>query len=325
MIYQIKKFLYYNYRQLPHYYRDYKYYKSHQVRLYNWYTIDPEFWLIRFIKERGLLKANSDKILSIFSVFGYRFNIDIDRSDFKIFYTGENVHSSGFAFNEYDDLLLNKKSVNLSLGFDYIEHEQYLRFPLWLLYLFGPNESLESIRNICDGINKVRYTDNRDKFCAFLCGMDRFGFREKMYQQVNQIESIHCDGLFRHNNDDLKNIYADNKIEYLRNYKFNLCPENSNYDGYCTEKIFEAIKGGCIPIYWGTNNNPEPAILNHEAIFFIDPNDEKEQELERIKLLSKNEKLYKEFSEQDRLLPDAPEVIYKYFQDLETKLIDILG
>jgi hypothetical protein len=45
------------------------------------------------------------------------------------------------------------------------------------------------------------------------------------------------------------------KWETLKNYKFNFCYENStNQKGYITEKIFDAMVGGCVPIYLGADN-----------------------------------------------------------------------
>lgn len=44
------------------------------------------------------------------------------------------------------------------------------------------------------------------------------------------------------------------KLQILKDYHFNVCLENTNFDYYCTEKIWEAIKGGCLPIYYGKNN-----------------------------------------------------------------------
>jgi len=44
------------------------------------------------------------------------------------------------------------------------------------------------------------------------------------------------------------------KIDILRSYRFNLCLENTSYDYYCTEKIWDAIHAGCLPIYYGKNN-----------------------------------------------------------------------
>lgn len=42
------------------------------------------------------------------------------------------------------------------------------------------------------------------------------------------------------------------KIETLKNYRFSVCFENArDIEGYITEKIFDSLFAGCIPIYWG--------------------------------------------------------------------------
>lgn len=48
---------------------------------------------------------------------------------------------------------------------------------------------------------------------------------------------------------------VDNKIEILKQYTFSLCYENlAGEDGYITEKIFDCLKAGSVPIYWGAEN-----------------------------------------------------------------------
>jgi hypothetical protein len=45
------------------------------------------------------------------------------------------------------------------------------------------------------------------------------------------------------------------KIDCIKNYKFCICYENMhNQRGYITEKIFDAMIAGVIPIYWGAKN-----------------------------------------------------------------------
>jgi hypothetical protein len=50
-----------------------------------------------------------------------------------------------------------------------------------------------------------------------------------------------------------KNYYGmtNNKQETLKEYDFALTFENSDFDGYITEKIFDAFMAGTIPLYWG--------------------------------------------------------------------------
>jgi hypothetical protein len=44
------------------------------------------------------------------------------------------------------------------------------------------------------------------------------------------------------------------KLNILKNYQFNICLENTNFDYYCTEKIWDSISSGCLPIYFGQGN-----------------------------------------------------------------------
>lgn len=45
------------------------------------------------------------------------------------------------------------------------------------------------------------------------------------------------------------------KKEILEKYKFAICYENArDIPGYITEKIFDCLFAGCVPIYWGANN-----------------------------------------------------------------------
>lgn len=43
------------------------------------------------------------------------------------------------------------------------------------------------------------------------------------------------------------------KIDTLKKYHFNLCFENTNIAYYCTEKIWECLAAGCLPIYYGND------------------------------------------------------------------------
>lgn len=44
------------------------------------------------------------------------------------------------------------------------------------------------------------------------------------------------------------------KSETLPHYKFSICIENVRLDGYITEKIFDSMIAGCVPVYWGAPN-----------------------------------------------------------------------
>lgn len=45
------------------------------------------------------------------------------------------------------------------------------------------------------------------------------------------------------------------KFETLKKYKFSICYENAQMiPGYITEKLFDCLFSGCIPVYWGAPN-----------------------------------------------------------------------
>ena len=50
---------------------------------------------------------------------------------------------------------------------------------------------------------------------------------------------------------DASNFFKD---DVLQGFAVNLCPENSLYPGYCTEKIIEAYGSGCLPVTWTDPN-----------------------------------------------------------------------
>ncbi len=317
------------YRFARRYYNDYRQSKPYNVKMFNT-TLDAnitDHWLYRFIVDRNLTKnLDKNKSISLFSVNGDKLAIHLNRSDYKIFFTGENVHVPETHWYKYEDLFLKEKKINLSIGFDYLFDNKYLRFPLWIMYMFDPTDTYEQIREKCSLLNSHNIDFNkRNKFCALICRYDYFGERIKMYQQINQIEEVSCGGNFMHNDDDLFTKFSDDKLAYLEQFRFNLCPENTNSDGYVTEKIFEAIKSGCIPIYWGSNNNPEPEIINHDAVFFVSNNEINEGIINEIKAINNNPKLYNDFARQNRLSADAPEIIYDYFVKLENKILNMLN
>ena len=85
-----------------------------------------------------------------------------------------------------------------------------------------------------------------------------------------------------------------NKWDVLPQYRFSLCYENIRDEpGWVTEKIFDCMRAGCVPIYWGA-----PNIVNYvDADAFIDRRRfNSDSELEAF-LLNITEKEYERFRE----------------------------
>ncbi|GAB3961662.1 hypothetical protein GCM10028805_61100 [Spirosoma harenae] len=324
------------YRTIRRYCHDYELSKNHQIKLFNYqihavnnyntgYQNDvTSHWLYRFISKRLCLPIS--KTIGLFSVNGNKLAIKLNSSSYKIFYTVENVHIENSPWYPYRDLLIENNDISLSLGFDYIDHPNYLRFPYWIMALFNPEDSYGDIVEKCHIINTINDNDlTRSKFCAFICRNDYYGHRKYFADEILKIDKVNFPSSFMSNDTDLRDLFGENKREYLKTFKFNLCPENSNTAGYVTEKIFDSLFSGCIPIYWGSENNPEPDILNKSCIFFLKLNSDNEPVINEITKINTNKNIYNSFVKQKKLLPDSPEIIYNYFIKLEEKLKDIIA
>ena len=308
-----------------------------RIDYYNFWDKQPadDIWFSGFLQRRGFLERYPNARFIFFSSLG---NLNILRLDTlmhpfshnrkRIYFNGENNHHPNFA--PYLNNLLDHRSIDLSLGFDYTDDPRYLRFPLWLLEMFHPQSTVNDIKRICDQLSHQQWDASvRSRFCALVSGNrgpDDPGAqrRTRLVEKLNTIASVDCAGKLLHNTDELKTRFNDNKAEFLKQYKFYICPENASAVGYVTEKVFHAIGSGCIPVYWGSNNNPEPDVLNHDAILFWNPDGDNSALLQQIENLQNNPARYREFYEQPRLQPDAWQVVAGYFERLEQHLNDIL-
>ncbi len=294
--------------------------RDRNIRFYNWWDEPYEqLWLYRFVKHRNIVPA--DKVLNFVSVFGKKGVAKLITDGPIVFFSGENLRSIDSC--EYTDYLLSHNTAKLALGFDMFEDARYLRFPLWIPFLFFPEADEKAIRTRCA---EMRYPmiGERNKFAALVARFDWNGTRSQMYDAIKHIAPIGCPSLVHHNDDELKTKYNDNKIEYLRQFAFNICPENSNSFGYVTEKVFEAIAAGCIPIYWGSYNMPEPDILNQDAIIKWNMNGDNSANIALIEDLYAHPDRLHEFMAQPRLKPEAEEKIIHTIQQLEQGLRNIV-
>lgn len=273
---------------------------------YNWWVEGVcQKWLEDFISQRGL--NPSRRKIALCSVFGEREVLNLVDADVRIFFSGENLHNPRHA--QYAGYMLEgKRPFDLGIGFDYFDDERYIRFPLWMMYMFAPDSTEDDIRKKCE---LLRYPQigQRDNFAALIARADWNGKRGELADTMSKYGEIKYPSAFRHNDETLKASFNDDKIAYLKQFKFNICPENTNAMGYVTEKIFESISAGCIPVYWGAYSNPEPEVLNLDAIIM---------DLDKCNL-----KDYDRISQLPRLKDGAEQYIINNFVKLEEKLKDL--
>ena len=294
--------------------------KTPNIKYFNFWTTQKaeDIWFTKFINQHKLLD-NCRKKVYFYSVLGSVDRLPHRKKGINIFYSGENIQAD--RFSEYKHLC-EEKTFDLSLGFDFGVGDDYLRFPLWILSLFDPMLDYEGVKMRVKQLSKVQ-RDNRKGFCSLVASHDWNGIRGEIIDALSEIGTISSGGKFRNNTDELNTRYANNKHDFIRQFKFNICPENSNAEGYVTEKLFQAIAAGCIPIYWGSNNQPELDILNQNAILFWNQGGDNSLNIQLIRELHLDSEFYKHFMEQPRLSPNAEDKIWEYYMDLKQRFTEL--
>ena len=202
--------------------------------------------------------------LVVTSVFG---NVQTDPAK-TLSYIGENIRPSYIGYSH-------------SLSFDYDTYGgRNVRLPLWYSRLawdgftekprrVGSNnhgyEPLIQIKPLLQP-RKLDMT-KKDKFCALIAGNPE-GLRINLYNSISQYKQV----------DGYGNMFGralrQSKFDLLSEYKFCLCPENSIYDGYVTEKLIDAYAGGTVPIYSGdvsvVDEFNDGAYINYQFVRSMD-------------------------------------------------------
>ena len=92
----------------------------------------------------------------------------------------------------------------------------------------------------------------------------------------------------------------NNKIEFLSQYKFSIAMENSDGDGYASEKIVDSFLAGTIPIYYGDYVLDE--FINPKTYILVKGEKDIDKKIEYIKEIDTNEKLYNSIMEENPLI-----------------------
>jgi hypothetical protein len=205
----------------------------------------------------------------------------------KLFFYGENLNR----YPPYNDDKLLYQTFDLIVGFKHTDlSKKQVRFPLWLIYY--PYYKWDNTNNILIYIQK-KYNENiknqKDIFGTIIARHDRRGQRTTIYNELSKYGDIKSPGTYRKNTSSIGKTHHD-KINYISRGLYNICPENSVYEGYFTEKIFQAFEGGTIPLYWAIDY-PEVDIINKNKYCFCIINDEDKLE-KSIHNLIKNPNQY---------------------------------
>jgi hypothetical protein len=91
------------------------------------------------------------------------------------------------------------------------------------------------------------------------------------------------------------NLYL--KREVINNYAFNMAFENSIEPGYVTEKPFDALVAGSVPVFVGDSKHLKALIPHPKAVIFVDAFPSIAELSNYLKYLLSNETAYEEHRE----------------------------
>tara|TARA_Y100000992_G_C21274079_1_gene498842 strand:+ start:554 stop:1459 length:906 start_codon:yes stop_codon:yes gene_type:complete len=242
--------------------------------------------------ELELNHKNPDLLIHSVDYSGSEKHKNFDKLNIKkIFYTGE-------------DLLPNFDNTNFSLTFSDNLGAKNFRLPLWVLFINWFNLPYNKKRDPAYLINKKNLTSNKSStlrnnqfFCSFIASKPS-GKRLDFVPKLNDKKKIHCAGrLFNNTYYPLKGRGDHkNKINFMKNFKFNIAFESSKSDGYVTEKILHSMAVNSIPIYWGTHYVKKD--FNAEKILFYDDFENDEHLIEDILKINGDKKILKKYQNQ---------------------------
>ena len=170
-----------------------------------------------------------------------------------IYYSQENI---GFPKIKYD--------FSITPYFNIFD-KSHLRFPLWKELInwshFDINRNADNFIKRFDDYYQIKdlikpqgddFLKKNKKICIFTSHFNEP--RKSLYYALSKKFPIDGYGPYFDKKIKHHNLSPFNKKNILKNYAFNLCPENSLYPGYYTEKVPEAFLSKSLPITWADSN-----------------------------------------------------------------------
>ena len=208
---------------------------------------------------------------------------------------------------KYPFKLIKENKIDYIYGcvMDNIKNNRF-KLPLYINYYKGwEQENYYSVKYFKDlNNNKIEKEELiKKEFCTLIARHDNWNTRKNIYNKLINIDKITCPSQLLNNFDNEK-MNKIGKKDFLKNYIFNLCPENSKYNfpGYITEKLMDCCVSGCIPIYCGKLDENDKKVFNMDRIIFYESDNESS--------------LYKCYRKVKELYEDKDKLLEFYNQDI---------
>lgn len=229
-------------------------------------------YLVELLQTQYTLEVTDKPDFLIYSVFG---NEHRKFGCTKIFYTGENVRPN---FDECD----------YAFSFDFIDNPKHYRLPLYAWWI-APNDLVKP-----PSFDAKKILSQKTRFCNFIYGNPNTTKRISFMQKLSRYKQVDSGGTLLNNIGRV--ITEMEKIDFIKDYKFTIAFENSEYPGYTTEKLVQPMIAYSIPIYCGN-----PLIgkdFNTQSFINYADFSSEDELIGRIIEIDQNDKLYMDYLNQ---------------------------
>lgn len=139
-------------------------------------------------------------------------------------------------------------NTDFSIGYDYVDDSRYLRLPLPVVFAYA---------DVVDGFAAPPRKDWAERsFCNFVYFRPGTRMRRALFNELAGYRPVTSPGRFLNNASapgihDPSVHWRHSKIPYQAGFRFTIAAENGAFPGYTSEKLYDALIAGTIPIYWG--------------------------------------------------------------------------
>lgn len=187
----------------------------------------------------------------------------------------------------------NFMKCDYAIGIHYIDNgDRYCRKPT-------DTSKLSQMYSIYNFSKENNITMKNKKFCSWVVSNSRASTRNLFFEKLSEYKKIDSGGKFKNN----IGYIVKNKNEFLKNYKFSICFENSKSLGYVSEKIFDSFEAGTIPIYFGDDSIKE--LINPKAYIHVKDKNDIYNKIELIKKIDQDDSLYESMIKEKIVLNDS--------------------
>lgn len=266
-------------------------------------------------KNLKIKKIDINKFITkcyLFDIFQIDFNF-IESEDPDIVFFSDEIYYKKDKLNEYKNKVRvfisheNSKPTDYPCDFSFTiapTTKNNFQMPWFALH--------ENFYNNLERLKKVQgVSPLHENFCNFIYFNFKCKERIQFCEMLQNYKKVDCPGRVLNNmtnfgrgrhyfGDGKINSWMQEKLEFIKNYKFTLAFENKRAPYYVTEKIFHSFLMKSLPIYWGTPDINQ--YFNPKTFINVSDFENFDEAIKYIKKVDNDPELYASYFEHSPIL-----------------------